>query len=176
MEVVAGGGGTLSVILSGHPKLRNDLRRPSMEEIGYRMTVFDFDGIVGHQREYIDWLLKICAAEDVALTGMIDEAAIELLAARLRTPLQIERHLTLAFEEAYRLGAKPVPVEIADGVLSRQIDDLEPTLTRHGYDVRTLAEQFSAKPVEIKAFLAGTLHADRARELTEAMKAAGVPV
>jgi type II secretory pathway predicted ATPase ExeA len=176
MEVVAGGGGTLSVILSGHPKLRNDLRRPSMEEIGYRMTVFDFDGIVGHQREYIDWLLKICAAEDVALTEMIDEATIELLAARLRTPLQIERHLTLAFEEAYRLGAKPVPVEIADGVLSRQIDDLEPTLTRHGYDVRTLAEQFSAKPVEIKAFLAGTLHADRARELTEAMKAAGVPV
>ncbi|HTV46140.1 MAG TPA: AAA family ATPase [Stellaceae bacterium] len=28
MEVVANGGGTLSIILSGHPKLRNDLRQP----------------------------------------------------------------------------------------------------------------------------------------------------
>jgi hypothetical protein len=70
---------------------------------------------------------------------MIDETAIDLLAARLRTPLQIERHLTMAFEEAYRLGLRPVPSEIADSVLCRQIDDLEPTLTRHGYDVRTLA-------------------------------------
>jgi hypothetical protein len=38
------------------------------------------------------------------------------------------------------------------------------------------AEQFNVKPVESKAFLAGTLHADRTRELTEVMKAAGVPV
>lgn len=101
MEVVANGGGTLSIILSGHPRLRNDLRRPSMEEIGYRMSVFDFDGIAGHQRDYIAWLLKTCAAEDAAIAEMIEDAAIDLLAARLRTPLQIERHLTLAFEEAY---------------------------------------------------------------------------
>jgi type II secretory pathway predicted ATPase ExeA len=176
MEVVANGGGTLSIILSGHPKLRNDLRQPRLEEVGYRMTIFDFEGIAGHQRKYIDWLLRACAAESTAAADMIEEAAVELLAARLRTPLQIERHLTLAFEEAYRLGAKPVPVEIAEKVLSRQIDDLEPTLTRHGYDVRTLADQFNAKPVEIKAFLAGTLHADRTHELTELMKAAGIPV
>jgi len=176
MEVVANGGGTLSIVLSGHPKLRNDLRQPRLEEVGYRMTIFEFEGIAGHQREYINWLLRACAAEGTAVSDMIEEAAVELLAARLRTPLQIERHLTLAFEEAYRLGAKPVPVEIADKVLSRQIDDLEPTLTRHGYDVRTLADQFNAKPVEIKAFLAGTLHPDRTHELTEIMKAAGIPV
>ena len=75
----------------------------------------------------------------IVVADMIDETAIDLLAARLRTPLQIERHLTMAFEEAYRLGLRPVPSEIADSVLCRQIDDLEPTLTRHGYDVRTLA-------------------------------------
>ncbi len=34
MEVVADGG-TLAIILAGHLKLRNDLRRPTMEEIGY---------------------------------------------------------------------------------------------------------------------------------------------
>ncbi len=147
-----------------------------MEEIGYRMSVFDFDGIAGYQKEYILWLLKACAAETIVVADMIDEAAIDLLAARLRTPLQIERHLTMAFEEAYRLGLRPVPSEIADSVLCRQIDDLEPTLTRHGYDVRTLADQFNVKPVEIKAFLTGALHAERTRELTEIMKAAGVPV
>jgi type II secretory pathway predicted ATPase ExeA len=35
MEVIADGGGRVSVVLAGHPKLRNDLRRPTMEEIGY---------------------------------------------------------------------------------------------------------------------------------------------
>ena len=75
----------------------------------------------------------------IVVADMIDETAIDLLAARLRTPLQIERHLTMAFEEAYRLGLRPVPSEIAEALLCRQIDDLEPTLTRHGYDVRTLA-------------------------------------
>ncbi|HZI77761.1 MAG TPA: hypothetical protein VFD73_27725, partial [Gemmatimonadales bacterium] len=44
--------------------------------------------------------------------------------------------------------------------------DLEPRLTRHGYSVRTLAEQFNAKPVEIKRLLHGELDAARARELT----------
>jgi type II secretory pathway predicted ATPase ExeA len=41
-------------VLAGHPKLRNDLRRPTMEEIGYRTSTFAFDGIVGQQREYMD--------------------------------------------------------------------------------------------------------------------------
>jgi type II secretory pathway predicted ATPase ExeA len=36
MEVVGDGGGRLPIVLAGHPKLRNDLRRPTMEEIGYR--------------------------------------------------------------------------------------------------------------------------------------------
>ena len=70
----------------------------------------------------------------------------------------------------------PLHHKIGGRSLCRQIDDLEPTLTRHGYDVRTLADQFNVKPVEIKAILTGALHAERTRELTEIMKAAGVPV
>lgn len=50
LEVVESGGGRLSVVLAGHPKLRNDLRRPSLEEIGYRTDVFTLDGIAGSQR------------------------------------------------------------------------------------------------------------------------------
>jgi type II secretory pathway predicted ATPase ExeA len=32
---------TLSIVLAGHGKLKNDLRRPSIEEIGSRATIFE---------------------------------------------------------------------------------------------------------------------------------------
>jgi hypothetical protein len=57
-----------------------------------------------------------------------------------------------------RLPAQPGSSNkwVARGTISsRQIDDLEPALTRHGYDVRTLADRFNVKPIEIKALLAG---------------------
>jgi type II secretory pathway predicted ATPase ExeA len=62
MEVVIDAGGSLSIVLSGHPKLKNDLQRPTMEEIGYRTTVISFEGIAGQQRPYLEWLLTTCAA------------------------------------------------------------------------------------------------------------------
>jgi hypothetical protein len=86
----------------------------------------------------------VCGGKDADVAEMIDDEAIELFAARLRTPLQIEQYLAYAFEEAYRLGVKPVSAEIADGVLSEQIDDPEPVLMEHGYDVRTLATSSAA--------------------------------
>ena len=45
IEVVRDSGATLSVVLAGHPKLKNDLRRPSMEEIGSRATIFELEGV-----------------------------------------------------------------------------------------------------------------------------------
>ena len=53
------------------------------------------------------------------------------MAARLRTPLQVQRHLTLALEAGYQIGERPVTAELVESVLSRQLDDLEPTLTRY---------------------------------------------
>ena len=61
-------------------------------------------------------------------------------------------------------------------MLSKQIDDLEPTLTRHGYSARVLTEMLGTKPSEIKALFKQTLEPDRARELKEQMLAAGLPV
>ncbi len=58
---------------------------------------------------------------------------------RLRTALQIEMHLTLAFEHAFRLGEKRVSAEIVEQVLPQAIDELEPTLTRNGYDAPALS-------------------------------------
>jgi hypothetical protein len=60
-------------------------------------------------------------------------------------------------------------------LLSRQINDLEPQLTRNGYDIRSLVEQFDAKPAEIRQLLRGELDPARTRELMDEMRAAGLP-
>ena len=176
MELAASADVVLSVLLIGHPKLRNDLRRPQMEEVGYRTTLFEFEGVSGHRREFIAWLLKACAEDGTKPADLMDDDAIELLSERLRTALQIEMHLALAFEQAFRLGERRVSVEVVEQVLSRAIDDLEPTLTRNGYDAPALTGLLNAKPAEIRDFLAGTLNADRTREFTEQLRVAGVPV
>ena len=175
IETAADGEGKLSVLLAGHPKLRRDLRSPTMEEIGYRTTVFSLEGVTGSQREYIEWALTTCAAEGVRVDDILDPAAVDLLAARLRTPLQIEQHLTLALETGYQASEKPVGEAIVDSVLSKQIDDLEPTLTRHGYTAKVLAELLDTKPGEVRAMFRQTLGAERSRELKEQMLAAGLP-
>ena len=176
MELAAGAGVILSVLLIGHPKLRNDLRRPQMEQIGYRTTTFEFEGVSGSRREFIGWLLKACAQDGVKPADLMDADAIELLAERLRTALQIEMHMTLAFEHAFRLGERRVSAEVIEQVLSRAIDELEPILTRNGYDAPALTVLLNAKPAEVRDFLAGTLAGDRTREFTEQLRIAGVPV
>jgi hypothetical protein len=72
-----------------------------------------------------------CRAEEV-----MTDAAATRLAAKLKTPLQIGQHLVRAFEAAFEIGAKPVDENVVEAVLSLRIDDLEPRLTRSGYDVR----------------------------------------
>lgn len=176
IELVEDDGGILSILLAGHPKLKNDLRRPTMEEIGYRTAIFSLDSIAGEQRKYIEWLLSECAQEGTLAEELVTTEAIDLLAARLRTPLQIELHLSLAFEEAHRMGEKNVTNAIVESILSKQIDNLEPTLTRHGYNVKSLSEQFNAKPTEIRSLFRGQLDPTRTRELHEQMLAAGLPI
>ncbi len=174
-EVVTEGGGQLSVVLVGYPRLRNDLRRPQMEEIGDRATVFEFGGLRDRQRDYIDWVLRSCLEEGVEPEEVIGEATATLLAARLKTPLQIGQHLVRAFEAGFEIGARPVDESVAEAVLSLRIDDLEPRLTRNGYDVRSLAEQFDARPTEIRRLLRGDLDSARSAELIGEMRAAGLP-
>jgi hypothetical protein len=52
-EIVRDGGSLLSVVLIGHPKLRNELLRPTMEEIGSRAAMFVLEGIQSSKRQYI---------------------------------------------------------------------------------------------------------------------------
>jgi len=99
-----------------------------------------------------------------------------LLALRLRTPLQIEQHLTLEFETGCQASEKPISGAIVDSVLSKWIDDFEPTLIRHAYTAKVLAEMGGTKQAEIKAMFKHNLEPDRARDLKEKMWAAELPV
>jgi len=176
MEVVEGDGGCLSVVLAGWPKLRNDLRRPKLEEIGMRTDTFSLDGITGSQREYLQWLLSTCAAHPQGADGIIRPEAVDLLASRLRTPLQIEWHLTQALEAAYQTGESPIGPELVEALLYRHLDDLESTLTRQGYGLKDLVQNFDAKPAEIKALFANQLDPIRANDLRDRMRLAGLPI
>jgi type II secretory pathway predicted ATPase ExeA len=176
MEVVSDAGGSLSIVLSGHPKLKNDLQRPTMEEIGYRTTIITFEGIAGQQRPYIAWLLKACAVEGTSPADIVEDAAVDLLARRLTTPLQIEQYLTRALEKGFQVGERPITPQLVETILSPQLDELEPRLRRHGYDVRTVAELASAKTSDIQALLRGELEATRTREITDRLRAAGLPI
>jgi type II secretory pathway predicted ATPase ExeA len=120
IEVIEDGEGKLSVILAGHPKLKNDLRRPTMEEIGYRSKLFTLEGMVGSQREYINWLIKACIAEGTKVSDLLTAESIDLLSEKLRTPLQIQQHLSLAMESAYQVGEKTITKAILESVLSKQ--------------------------------------------------------
>ena len=77
--------------------------------IGYRSVHFALDGASEDRSAYIAWLIGACKAKDAGVASIIDNAAIALLAERLRTPLQIEQHLTLAFEHGFRCGENPSP-------------------------------------------------------------------
>jgi len=57
------GGAKLCVLLVGGSKLRNDLRNPSLEEIGSRTAVFSLGGVTGSKHGYIEWLIGAERAE-----------------------------------------------------------------------------------------------------------------
>jgi len=147
-----------------------------MEEVGYRTATFALEGVAGSQREYMTWLIETCAKDGVTIDDILEPAAVDLLAARLRTPLQIEQHLTLALETGLQADEKPITESTADSVLSKQIDGVEATLTRHGYTSKVLTELLGVKPAELRALFRQDLPADRARDLKEQMLAAGLPV
>ena len=76
----------------------------------------------------------------------------------------------------FRPREKPITATLVESVLSRQLDDLEPTLTRHGYRLKDMVEQFDAKPAEIRALFNNQLDPARTAELRDRMLAVGLPI
>ncbi len=102
-------------------------------------------GIRGHQEQYIQWVLSKATKNKLQPTDLLTDDAISFLGERLSTPLQIEQYLTLAFEQAYRLGQKPITTEIIETILAVGLNDLEPSLMRHGYNTKALADLLNVK-------------------------------
>ncbi|WP_052189098.1 hypothetical protein [Vibrio nigripulchritudo] len=171
MEVIREGGDELSIVLAGHPKLRNDLKSPTMVEVGFRTITMSLDASHGTLRYYITWLLNECTDDKTKAKDVIDEQAIDYLAEHLTTPSQVEQHLTLALEEAYKVGVKPITTDLIDETLSRRIDEIEPTLIRHCYNEKVIAEQ-----LKYANYSRGSLDPNRAKEMMAEMRGAGLPI
>ena len=75
-----------------------------MEKSGDRTTMFKFGGLRDRQRDNVDWVLKASLDEDMATKDVLTDEASTLLAAKLKTPLQIGQHLVCAFEAGFSSG------------------------------------------------------------------------
>lgn len=176
MEIVQAGDGILSIVLVGHPRLRNDLNRATMEEIGHRTSKIVYEGFGDESRAYLDWLLIECLQKDVSPETVIEGNALDHMVANLSTPLQFAEHLTRAFVEAFKVGAKPVTREIVEETTAIGYDALEARMARLGYSPKNLAEQFDVRLPEMRRFLSGRLDAERLHELGQRMRQAGLPI
>ena len=175
-EIIKAGGGVLSIVLVSHPRLRNYLNRPTMEEIGHRTTKFVFEGLGDQTRVYLDWLINAALAKGTKPKDVIESDALELLAEQFSAPLQFAEHLTRAFTEAFHVGSRPVNRDIIEETLSVGFDHLDARLARIGCTAKALVEQFDARPAEVNRLMKGKLDAERTQELTEAMRRAGLSV
>jgi hypothetical protein len=65
---------------------------------------------------------------------------------------------------------------VIETVLAIGLDDLEPHLTRNGYNTKVLAELLNVRPVYVRSFLHGQLPPGRTQDLRDKMLKAGIPV
>ena len=164
------------MVLVGHPRLQNDLRRATMEEIGHRTTRLTLEGLGDDTAAYLDWLLQTCLKDGVKPDDVIDPEARTFLAQKLNTPLQIAEHLNRAFTDAFRMGADRVTCDTVMDTISVGFDDLDARLARIGYTPKALSDQFELSQSEVRRFLRGRLDTDRTEELSDLIRQAGLPI
>jgi hypothetical protein len=90
--------------------------------------------------------------------------------------MQIEHYLKLAFEEAYKVGQKPVTPAIIEIVLAVGLNDLEPRLIRYGYNTKVLASLLNVRTAEVRSFLHSQLPPGRTQDLRDQMLKIGIPL
>jgi type II secretory pathway predicted ATPase ExeA len=167
-------GKPFAVVIAGHPKLKNDLRRPSMEEVGARAQIFTLDSLIDNKLRYCEWLLKQCGTRELKIHDVIAPEALDLLANSLITPLQINHYLLQALEKAYLIGSKPITIDIIQSVLNTEIDGLEAKLARNGYGIASLCETLNAKASEVKTYLRGQLASSKSNAFNQEINKLGV--
>jgi type II secretory pathway predicted ATPase ExeA len=118
IEAVREEGDTLSAILAGQPKLKNVLQSPALEAIGTPVAIFELEGFAGETLRYIQWLLTQCLNSHTKIDTILTQEAMVFLSGKFSTPLQFQAYLTRSFEEGYKVGQKPVTVEVIENVLT----------------------------------------------------------
>lgn len=174
VETVDDAKGILTVVVVGHPKLGNDLRRPAMEEVGARAKIFSLDNMGPQKEHYIHWVLDKSSKGKVKPHDIVDKEAIALLAERLITPLQINHYLILALMKGHVTATKPVNKEIIEAILAPDLDGLEAKLARQGYGIAALCEHLNARRSEVRAYLQGQLAAGKAEEFHREIQRLGI--
>ena len=174
IETVEEAGGILAIVVVGHPRLGNELRKPSMEEVGARAKIFNLDAIGGNQLQYIEWILDKCSLPNVSPQDIVSREAMKLLAERLITPLQINHYLTQALEKGYEAGSKPIDTEMIEIVLSPDLNAIGPKLARHGYGITVLCEHLSARRAEVRSYLCGQLGPGKTEEFNREIHKLGI--
>ena len=74
------------------------------------------------------------------------------------------------------IGETPVTVNVIESIFAKDIEGLEPRLTIHGYNVKTLAETINVQPKIVRSFLRGKLSPGQTQEIQVEMLAAGIPL
>lgn len=155
----------LSIVMLGHPKLGIEMNMPAMEEIGSRVVHLPMDGIRGMQEKYIDWILKQCLNKKTKSIEVFTKDALNLMAEKFTTPLQINHYAWKAFVKAFQIGQKPVDADTLNQVIAGDLNGIEANMKRHGYDVKALSNALDVKPAEIRSFFRRRLSSARAQEL-----------
>lgn len=174
IELVYDNGKSLAVVIAGHPKLGNELKRPSMEEVGARARIFTINNLTDNNVRYCEWLLKQCTSKETKPHHIIAPEAMELLANSLVTSLQINHYLTQDLEEAYMVGSKPITIDIIQMILAPDLNGLEARLARNGYALSSLCELLNAKSSEVKTYLRGQLAFSKSQEFNQEIHKLGI--
>lgn len=174
VETVEDAKGVLAIVVVGHPKLTNELRKPAMEEVGARAKVFSLDGLGQQKQQYIEWILDQCSKAKITPHDILTKEAIELLAERLITPLQITHYLSLALIKGLTTATKPIDCEIVESILSPDLEMLEPKLARQGYRIMALCEHLGARRAEVRAYLKGQLPAGKTEDFNREIHKLGI--
>jgi type II secretory pathway predicted ATPase ExeA len=74
----------------------------------------------GETLRYLQWLLTECLDSQTKIGTVLAEEATLFLGGNSSTPLQLQAHLTRAFEEGYQVGQKPVTAEVIESVLTNR--------------------------------------------------------
>lgn len=165
---------SLSIVLLGHPRLRFDLMRPEMQEIGNRIKYLTLKGIEGCEKEFFEWMMKICLKKGVKTSDILTDDAVDFIISRFRTPLQMQHFVSRAMEEAFLAGVKPINLEMVSYVVSKDLDSKVSILTRQGYAPKKLADALETTVKEISLYFQCKLQPQRAKEIEEQIYQMGI--